>query len=182
MLVSEGNIGIRLMEDREDDYRKLHGWSNQEHIIETYSGREWSLLEIEEKYRKRVNGTEPVVPAFIVYKGKDVGYLQFYEIDDGSYETQGSLKIEDDAYAIDLFIGEKDLLGKGIGRKAVSMACDYLFKVMGASAIYVDPRTENERGIRTYAGAGFERICVISRREMFGGCLHDSLIMRKKRK
>ena len=55
MLVSEGDIGIRLMEDREDDYRKLHYWSNQKHIMETYSGREWSLLEIEEKYRKRVS-------------------------------------------------------------------------------------------------------------------------------
>ena len=73
-------------------------------------------------------------------------------------------------------------LDQSIGRRTVTLACDYLFKTMGASAVYVDPRTENERGIRTYSGAGFERICVISRREMFGGCLHDSLIMRKERK
>ncbi len=181
MLFCEDGLGLRLMEDREEDYRLMHRWCNSRHILETYSGEERSLSQIREKYRKRILGEEAVTPAFIVLDGRDIGYLQFYRIDPASYGTGTEIDMEQDSYAMDLFIGEEEELGKGIGSRIVGLTCSYLFRELCAQAVYIDPRTDNVRGIRSYLSAGFREAGIVRGREMFRGSLHDSLIMKKER-
>ena len=46
------------------------------------------------------------------------------------------------------FIGEPAYWGKGIGQKLVQAAITYIMGEMGAEAIAMDPKVNNERAIK----------------------------------
>lgn len=54
---------------------------------------------------------------------------------------------------MDQFIGEPTYWGKGIGTKFVKAAITYILSEMGAEAIAMDPKVNNERAIKCYENA-----------------------------
>lgn len=78
---------------------------------------------------------------------------------------------------LDLFIGEPELWGKGLGRRMVAAALSWLFDVCGAQAAYLDPREENVRAIRCYKACGFVCKKRLPAHEMHEGALRDCVLM-----
>ena len=69
------------------------------------------------------------------------------------------------------------LHGAGYGRRALRLAIDH-FVARGHHRFTIDPNVENERAIRAYAGAGFERVGVLRAYERNpAGGWNDSLLM-----
>ena len=56
---------------------------------------------------------------------------------------------------MDMFIGEPELWGKGIGTETVKAMAQYLFTVLDAAVVCADPEPDNLRSIRCWEKAGF---------------------------
>ncbi len=55
-----------------------------------------------------------------------------------------------------IIIGRPDILGKGIGRRSISMAIEEAVRILGITRIRLTVRKANERAIRAYRSVGFE--------------------------
>ncbi len=77
--------------------------------------------------------------------------------------------------AIDIWIGEADLLGRGHGSEMMRQAIARAFADPGVDAILIDPLARNERAIRFYRRLGFRDVGP----RRFG--VDDCLVMRLDR-
>ncbi len=54
-----------------------------------------------------------------------------------------------------IIIGRPDILGRGIGRRAIATAISEAVSIMGLTRIRLTVRQDNERAVRSYKGSGF---------------------------
>ena len=181
MLIQKEGLAIRLMRDSMDDYGLMAGWLSDERVLEFYEGRDnpFALERIIEKYSPRTLGLEGVTPCFIVQVGMPIGYIQHYPID---AETAVEYEIPHTGgiYGLDMFIGEPSAWNLGIGTRAVSLMCDYLFRELAARTITLDPEAWNTRAIRCYEKCGFRKIKLLPARELHEGQYRDCWIMARQ--
>ena len=142
----------------EDDLPLMHRWLNAKHVARWYRVRgvaEPSLEWVTLRYMPRIRGDDPT-RAFVIMLGqRPIGYIQAYLIaDDPEYATQ--VQVEDGAAGIDSFIGEPDLVNRGLGRHIVRRFVEgVVFGEMGAPICIIGPEPENKAAIRAYEKAGF---------------------------
>lgn len=55
-----------------------------------------------------------------------------------------------------IIIGRPDILGKGIGRRSISIAIKEAVRILGITRVRLTVRKANERAIRAYRSVGFE--------------------------
>jgi aminoglycoside 6'-N-acetyltransferase len=128
----------------------------------------WTLELISEKYRSYVQGykieqgLKKHLRAYIIYVENDpVGYIQIYNAHDFPREDKNSLaELSNSLATLDIFIGEEDFLGKGLGSHILKQ---FLSQYVDPhhEACFVDPDTANIKAIRTYEKAGFKKIKTI---------------------
>lgn len=120
----------------------------------------WTPQLIEEKYGpytagyKYEEGSRKPMHAYIASVDKvEVGYIQYYN----AYDFPRDEPIDgfpQSLAAFDIFIGESDYIGKGIGTKILHCFCkEYIFKEF--ENCLVDPEATNIGAIRAYKKAGF---------------------------
>ena len=68
------------------------------------------------------------------------------------------MRADPDTFGLDLFIGEPDLVGRGIGTRVVDLVCTYLEHDRGASAVALTTERTNLRAQRAYEKAGFRKV------------------------
>jgi aminoglycoside 6'-N-acetyltransferase len=79
--------------------------------------------------------------------------------------------------ALDIAI-RADLHGHGFGRESLRVVIEHLIHERGHHRFTIDPATENERAIRSYAGLGFRPVGVMRRSERApDGRWRDGLLM-----
>jgi aminoglycoside 6'-N-acetyltransferase len=79
--------------------------------------------------------------------------------------------------ALDIAI-RADLHGHGLGRESLRVVIEHLIHERGHHRFTIDPATENERAIRSYAGLGFRPVGVMRSSERApDGRWRDSLLM-----
>lgn len=133
----------------------------------------WTKELIEKKYgcyvqgAKRLNSTDGIIEkpmhAFIMcINGQEIGYIQYYNAYDfpreQGYELEG---LPSSLASIDVFIGEADFIGKGLGPVLMeAFLSEHVFKSF--DAVFVDPDTTNTQAIRAYTKAGFKTIRTIN--------------------
>lgn len=54
-----------------------------------------------------------------------------------------------------IIIGRPDILGRGIGRRAIAMAISEAVRILGLERIRLTVRQDNERAVRSYTSSGF---------------------------
>ncbi len=179
----EGDVVIRLLRDDPADYRLLGTWLTDERVLEFYDGRDRPspLDRVVERYGPRARGESATTSCLLLYVGRPVGYLQYYRVADyPEYAREAGLD-DPDAYGVDLFIGQPDLWGRGLGTRAMSLVVRYLFEERGASVVAVDPHVSNLRAIRCYEKAGFRKARILPRHELHEGEYKDSWLMVAER-
>ncbi|MBD2504536.1 GNAT family N-acetyltransferase [Anabaena azotica] len=181
MLVEKDGITIRLMEDSLENYQLMAKWLTDERVLEFYEGRDnpFDLERAIATYQPMVIGNDPVKPCLIYYENIKIGYLQYYLLDDlpETDKQQYCLEKTDHVYALDLFIGEPDYWHRGIGTKILTMVVNYIFEVLLASKIVIDPHIDNSRAIRCYEKAGFVKVKVLPAHELHEGKYSDCWLM-----
>jgi aminoglycoside 6'-N-acetyltransferase len=99
--------------------------------------------------------------------GSVAGLIQYEEVVDPQYRSAG----------IDLFLAA-EWEGRGLGREAVGLLARYLVETRGHHRLTIDPAAANERAIRCYEAAGFERVGIMRHYERAAdGTWRDGLLM-----
>lgn len=127
-----------------------------------FQGRRVSMPDLEAKYLPRINGFEPVA-AYIILRGeKPFGYAQAYSWKDHQKYASYLLPEEAGYASLDIFIGEEEYRGKGIGPSIIRQFLrEILFVRYETDNCLITPLLENARAIRSYEKAGFSRVRVI---------------------
>lgn len=130
-----------------DDIPLLRRWIAAAHVAPW-----WGEVEAELKLIEEHLGSD-ALPMFVFsVEGQAVGFIQSYRPADWpghgfDDEAPGTL-------GIDLFIGEEDHLGRGIGVAVIEAFAARLF-AQGAPVIVIDPNLANHRAVRAYEKVGF---------------------------
>jgi RimJ/RimL family protein N-acetyltransferase len=132
------------------DLDLLVQWMNQPHV-KTWWPDNLTDQEIRTKYGNRI-GSTAIVPLIISVDEKPIGFLQYYDVtqapdDWNKDEPAGTI-------GFDIYIGEKEYLGKGYGTAAISLMIKQLFTNPNIAKIIVDVDPKNQAAIRAYEKAG----------------------------
>ena len=140
-------------------------WINTKHVSRWWKeNRHWSLDDITQKYETYCKGykeigdsTKPIHAFIIELQSQPLGFIQYYNAYDFPREN-GPLppELSKNLAALDLFIGEPDFIGKGLGPIIINTFLNDQVKLM-FNACFVDPDRANQQAIRAYEKAGFQR-------------------------
>jgi aminoglycoside 6'-N-acetyltransferase len=96
---------------------------------------------------------EPEMQMLIIaFRGEPFAYAQHYRVD--AWPQPHFAHLPPGSQAIDAFIGEPDMLGRGHGSIFLRLLAQQLVAA-GAPAVAIDPDVDNARARRAYERAGF---------------------------
>lgn len=128
----------------EDAYTSVK-WRNDPEVFK-YTGNRYDhtiTIESELKWINRVIANPSDYRCAIIADGQYVGNIYLTDIKNGRANYH-------------IFIGEKDVWGKGVARKASESIIEYAFSRLKLSKILLKVRPENERACRLYLSLGFK--------------------------
>ena len=142
---------LRLRPVSPNDLPMLMRWLADPNVQEFYGQPPDSLAEAHAIYL--VAEDAPCWRFIIEEQGRPLGEIQYYH----PYLS------EDWSAGIDIFLGEPEDRGRGLGTEAVRTLLQYLFEVKCVNRITIGPEPANRRAIRSYEKAGFQTDGVIRR-------------------
>lgn len=138
----------------EADFPLMHRWLHQPHVSRWW-GEPPTLERVAEHYSPRVLGEEKVESYLALGDGSPIGYLQLYFLDDYPQHREAA-GLETGVAGVDMFIGEPDLLYRGLGPWMLGQFLDeVVFTRSEVQACIIDPAPDNAAAIRAYEKAGF---------------------------
>lgn len=140
-------MSLTLRKATIDDLELLRYWDSQPHVIDSDPNDDWNW-EIE--LPKKVNWREQLIAES---NGEPVGFIQI--IDPAREESHYWGDVPENLRAIDIWIGEKENLGKGYGRQMMTKAIGRCFKNKKVTAIIIDPLESNVGAHTFYEKLGF---------------------------
>lgn len=152
--ISLDKLHIRKMKDINSDYELILKWYKNPRVTEYFRPIIKTKEEAIKKYLPRINGENSVTPCIIELNTRAVGYVQYYPI---NKEDKLKFKLPENKniYGIDIFIGEQDMQGKGLGTKSLKLLTKFIFEEKNVDIIIIDPETRNNIAIRCYKNVGF---------------------------
>jgi aminoglycoside 6'-N-acetyltransferase len=171
-------VKVSLRPLAESDFPALARWLSDPRVLEWVYGRDeaFDLAKVAKEFGPLMRGEEdPRFRAQIIEcDGRAAGYVQTYPVAKASdYELDDAT----DVWGADLFLGEPELWGRGLGTEALRIAAADVFRECGARSVVIDPRVENGRAIRSYEKAGFRKVRVLAGHEMHEGVLTDAWLL-----
>ena len=145
------------------DFENLLKWLQQPHVKKWWDvDLNYTLELIQKKYGSYVDGHKKIgserkpIHAFIIYlDDTPIGYIQHYNAYDFPRSGYQLNNLPKSLAAIDLFIGDENYLGKGVGSKSLELFLDsHVFTEFDYA--FFDPDSSNLAAIKTYENAGFK--------------------------
>ena len=119
-----------------NDLELLSHWDAQPHVIDSDPNDDWHW---EHELQHSPGRREQLIGEL---NGRPIGFIQI--IDPALEETHYRGDIASGCRALDIWIGEKEDLGKGYGTIIMRMAIDRCFKCAEVKTILVDPLASNK--------------------------------------
>ena len=163
-LTGSDGLVIRRMRDADDDYELMIRWRNSPHV------RYWwdpdlsplTLESAKEEYRPDTQDGADSTACIVELDGKPIGFMQFYRwASYGDEAKEVGIPFDEDAWGIDIFIGEEELAQRGLGTKMMELLCAYLEDERGATSIALTTEFTNAVAIRCYEKAGFVKVAEV---------------------
>src|SRR5690606_28856984 len=148
MPADEASAGITLRAAGPRDLCLLRWWDSQPHVIAatgTDGGFDW-----EHELPRRPPWRELLLAQD---GGRPVGFVQI--IDPAAEETGYWGDIGPGLRAVDIWIGDRADLGRGLGTAIMTLVLDRCFAEVAVDAVLVDPLAANTRVHRFYERLGF---------------------------
>lgn len=146
---------IRFRRLTEGDLDLMHRWLNTPHVMRWYSPGGRTREQVEKEYLPYIRREKPTEPYLILYRNTPVGYIQTYRVNDWP-DYARHIGVDDDTAGVDIFIGEPELIGRGLGPAAIrAFMRQVVFGSFGARACVIGPEVANKAAIRAYEKAGF---------------------------
>lgn len=173
------NDSLKVREIEEKDKHILARWLSDPQVLEFYEGRDnpFDLDKINEAF---YSPEDNEVKCIVEFGGTEIGYIQFYQLDDETKKVYGYLNDDEKNYGTDQFIGEVEYWNKGIGTLLVTSIVTYLVKNKNADRVVMDPQIRNVRAIRCYEKCGFKKVKVLPKRELHEGVYQDCWLIEYK--
>jgi aminoglycoside 6'-N-acetyltransferase len=145
-------LGFRSLCER--DLPLLQVWLSRPHVAEWWR-QPLDLDGVRSMFRPSISGEKPTHVYVIEWHGRPVGWIQWYRWSDFP-EHAARIGAEPNTAGIDLAIGEPDLLGHGIGSRAITAFLQrWVFVDQAITACVTDPDERNLRSTRALEKAGF---------------------------
>ncbi|SDW10873.1 GNAT family N-acetyltransferase [Paenibacillus sp. PDC88] len=169
-LCENNGVSLRMLASEDKDL--LLKWLSDPVVLEYYEGRDHvhDELQVQQHFYVNRDGIEGCI---IQYANIDIGYLQFYEIDQTEREEYGYTSVKDKIYGMDQFIGEPEFWNQGIGTQVIKMTVQYLTDKLDAERIVMDPQAWNTRALRVYEKCGFRQVKLLPNHEWHEGSYRD---------
>ena len=129
----------------------LEKWLKRPHVMDAWGDPAANFEDV-------MTLQPPAGGALIVVDGEWVGFLQWQPIAASDLAANGVHVPDDRTIDIDIFIGEVEYLGKGIGSQAIKFLLKRLEERGNARRATLFTGIENKRAIRAYEKAGFRLI------------------------
>lgn len=172
MLFQNKKLKVRKIV-KEDSYQ-LAKWLSKPSVLEFYEGRD-NPFDLEKVKKDFYDPKDETVKCIVEYEDRDIGYIQFYLLDDKTKEEYRY--VDENIYGMDQFIGEEKFWNKGIGTLLVSSMVEFLIKYKNADRIVMDPQTTNSRALRCYENCGFKKVRILPNHELHEGEYQDCWLM-----
>jgi len=174
--VTDGNLRIRPLRDIGSDYLLLAGWLSDHRVLAWYQGRDhpFDLPRARAEIGPIARCETEVNGCIIERASQPIGYLQFYPVLDSE---EYALESVDGVLGLDLFLGDPELWGRGIGTRAIRLVMGALFERPRVRRLLIDPHVENLRAIRAYEKCGFRKVKVLPAHELHEGEYRDCWLM-----
>ncbi len=177
ILFQYDELAVRKLTEK--DALLLVNWLSNPIILKYYEGRD-RPQNIQQIHKHYYENRDNITQCIIEYKGKEIGYIQFYPITEEERKEYRYENYKEPIYGMDQFIGEADYWNKGIGTKLVKSTTEYLIR-KGIKKIVMDPQTWNHRALRTYEKCGFIRKKFLPKHEWHEGEMRDCWLMEYKK-
>ena len=139
---------ISLRPATKDDISLLKSWDDKPHVISAGGGDDWYDWDAE--VPREADGGELLIAE---EDGRPVGVM---EICDPAREPSHYWgEIDDNLRALDIWIGEEDDLGRGLGSQMMRAALARCFADKKVTAVVIDPLETNIRARKFYERLGF---------------------------
>ncbi len=148
----ERKVRLRPLTSNEQDFELLARWLSQPEIRHFYPENP-DIVHLCHKFGSRTAPDSRVRPFVIQYQEIPVGYAQYYVLTSDESMAYG-LPLEELWGGFDLFIGDINQWGKGVGLKTCHWLMDALCqqKVVGVA---IDCDATNVRALHLYKKVGF---------------------------
>jgi aminoglycoside 6'-N-acetyltransferase len=143
---------------QEEDLSLLHGWLNQEHLRPFYQRTKVDLDSVVARYRPRLAPSSPTHCHLALLDGHPVGNLQCYR--NADHSEYAAVIGTTDGVSVDFFLGQTDLVGRGLGRKMLAAYLNQIVAVLypDQARVYVCHTMANVRAIRCSHAVGFRHL------------------------
>ena len=145
MITSSGNITLRPATI--NDLSLLRHWDEQPHVFAS-DPDDWNW---EVELHRHPSWRRQLIAEL---DNKPIGFIQI--IDPAEEETHYWGDVPGHLRALDIWIGEKENLGKGYGTEMMKLAINLSFAGNDAEAILLDPLASNTKAHRFYERLGFK--------------------------
>ena len=140
---------------------------------------EWSEKEVLDKLLPTIELKRPLIGFILLFEEQPIGYLQYYKIKDFPWPQQDfEPKIVNEAAGIDLFIGNRNYIGKGLGQKIVDHFLKSLIWPRFQFCI-VDPDQRNLSSIKMFEKSGFIKHKIINSTDATGKPVNLMLMIKQ---
>lgn len=137
-----------------DDLDLMYRWLSAPHVQQWWSDAR-TPEDIRAKYAPRIGGKDATRSFTIRLDERPIGYIQFYRMADYP-DYNRYIGAPSDCAGVDLFIGEAELVGHGLGtRVMVAFLQSIVFADPAIASCAICPDEANRRAIRVYEKAGF---------------------------
>lgn len=138
---------INLRRAKIEDIELLRHWEKQPHVVESgVEDWDWeNQIGISHDWRESL---------IAELDGRPLGFMEI--IDPFEDEEHYWGEVEPNLRALDIWIGEKEDLGKGYGTEMMRLALEKCFASPEVTAIIIDPLASNKAAHRFYERLGFK--------------------------
>ncbi|TMK21438.1 MAG: GNAT family N-acetyltransferase [Actinobacteria bacterium] len=161
--MSDGRrVSLRRVEP--SDYEHILRWQNDPTVFRWMDyTRMFSLADIKESEERAAAEGHPFV---IEAEGRPVGRIGL-----------NNFRPRDRLASLYIFVGDRDVQGKGYGREALTLLLAYAFDTLNLRMVELWTLGDNERAVHLYKRCGFTEEARLRDRSWVEGAYVDHLIM-----
>lgn len=141
-------------EPTRDDLPMLRRWLSTPEVVHWWGDPAHEEALIVEDF-----DNEQMAQSIVSFDGEPFAYAQAYEVH--AWPQSHFAHLPRGSHAIDTFVGEPAMLGRGHGSAYLRALATKLLDE-GATVVAIDPDADNERARRAYARAGFVGDAVVT--------------------
>ena len=166
--------GFDLVPITQADVPQIVAWRSRPEVHEWYGGRPVTGEEIRSRH---LESGDPTTRCIVHLESRPIGHLQFYEYITEWRPAIGLGPEDDGVWGLDVYLGEPELHGRGIGTRLVRGVAECLVSDHGARSVVIDPHVGNHAAVRCYEKAGFRKVRLLPSYERIRGEWKDAWLM-----